>query len=465
MIPRILISATRKSSGKTTVALGLGAAWTAQGLAVRPFKKGPDFIDPAWLTRAVGATCHNLDFFMMGRSLILENFTRHAAGGDVALIEGNHGYYDGQDLEGSDCGAALAELLRVPVLLVVDCKGASRGIAALVKGHLDFPGGSWIRGLVLNNIGSPRHEQRLRAALERFCPVPILGAIPRNRAMEIDERHLGLQPVAEGEAPQERLRVIREIIAAHVDLEAILALARSAPAWPESPTPPVARPFRRPARNASSEPVRVAMALDEATHFYYPENLEALREAGVELVPFSMLNASELPSGVEGLYLGGGFPEVFMEALAGNRSLLAQIRRCAEADLPIFAECGGLMMLAERITWGERHAAMIGALPIEVSVEKKPVGYGYMRIEGGEGLSWPGAGVEVACHEFHHSRVTRVGEGVEFAFRVLRGYGVDGRHDGLIYRRILACYAHVHAEGSPGWAEFLADFWRAKKRK
>ncbi|MBF0626869.1 MAG: cobyrinate a,c-diamide synthase [Magnetococcales bacterium] len=459
MSARLLISATRKSSGKTTLAIGLAAAWAAQGLQVRPFKKGPDFIDPAWLTRASGATCHNLDFFMMGQAVVRENFQRYAAGGDVALIEGNHGYYDGQDLEGGDCGAALAELLQVPVVLVVDCKGASRGIAPLVKGHLDFPGGQWIRGVILNNVASSRHEQRLRVALERYCPVPVLGVVPRTRAMEIVERHLGLQPVAEGDAPLERLRVIRDTMIAHLELDALLALARSAPELPPVPVAAQSAPRR------DLPGVRVAMAQDAATHFYYPENLEALRQAGVELIPFSMLTDPALPEGVEGLYLGGGFPEVFMERLADNRGLLAEIRARAEAGMPIFAECGGLMMLAERITWNERSVAMIGALPIEVQVEKKPVGYGYMRIEGRESLAWPGAGVTLACHEFHHSRVTRIGEGVDFAFRVVRGHGVDGVRDGLMYRNILACYAHLHAQGAPGWADFLAGFWRAKKRK
>ncbi|MBF0262626.1 MAG: cobyrinate a,c-diamide synthase [Magnetococcales bacterium] len=457
MIPRLLIAATRKSSGKTTLTLGLASAFAARGIAVRPFKKGPDFIDPAWLSRAAGATCHNLDFHIMGRAAILENFPRHGAGGDLALIEGNHGYFDGQDLEGGDCGAALAELLQTPVLLVVDCKGASRGIAPLICGHLDFPGGGWIRGIVLNNVASPRHEERLRVALERYVPVPILGAIPRTRAMEIDERHLGLQPVAEGEAPLARIRVIRDTIAAHVDLDGILDLARSAPPWPH-PLNPGATP-----RAHDGPVVRVAMALDQATHFYYPENLEALRAVGVELVPFSMLEDAALPEGIDGLYLGGGFPEVFMEDLAAKRPLLDEIRRRAEAGMPIFAECGGLMMLAESITWGERRAEMIGALPIEVTVEKRPVGYGYMRIEGTGELPWPGAGVSLPCHEFHHSRVTRVGEGVGYLFGVTRGFGVDGRRDGLHYRNILACYAHLHTQGAPGWAEFLADFWRAKK--
>ncbi|MBF0427718.1 MAG: cobyrinate a,c-diamide synthase [Magnetococcales bacterium] len=459
MIPRILISATRKSSGKTTLTIGLVAALVARGLDVRTFKKGPDFIDPMWLAKAGGGVCRNLDFFIMGRQTIRENFARFAQGGTLALIEGNHGLFDGQDPEGKDCSAALAELLQAPVLLVVDCQGASRGVAALVNGHLAFPGGERIGGVVLNNVASSRHEQRLRAAVERYCSVPILGMIPRSARMNIEERHLGLQPVVEEAALLERIQVIGEVVSRHVDLERILEMARCAPPWVvDRSSTGLTTPRVQP------EPIRVAMAMDPSIHFYYPDNLEALQAVGVELIPFSLLTSSSLPE-ADGLYIGGGFPEVFMEALAANRGLLDQIRKAADEGMPIYAECGGLMVLAERIQWGERSANMVGALPIELNMEKKPVGYGYMQVQGSGALPWPGEGVLVACHEFHHSRVVRMGEGVRYAFLVKRGFGVDGEYDGLLYQNILACYAHFHAQGAPGWADFLAEFWRAKKRK
>lgn len=456
MIPRILIAAPRKSSGKTTLTIGLAAAFVNLGIQVRTFKKGPDFIDPMWLTMASGERCRNLDFFIMGHSVVYDNFLRFANGCQLAIIEGNHGLFDGQDLEGGDCGAAMAELLQTPVLLVVDCKGASRGIAALVKGHLAFPGGEWIKGVILNNVASMRHERRLREVMARYCPVPVFGVVHRSTLMSIEERHLGLQPVVEQDGLSKQIQVIRAAVANQVDLVGILKLARSAASLPGEGAASVSinpKPVR----------VRVAMAMDQATHFYYPENLEALHAAGVELIPFSLLTATELPE-ADGLYIGGGFPEVFMDSLAANAGLLAQIRAAAEADMPIYAECGGLMVLAEKIHWKERSAKMIGALPIELNMEKSPVGYGYMEIEGGNECVWPGLGVKVACHEFHHSRVIRMGEGVGFAFRVRRGFGVDGQSDGLLYRNILACYAHIHAHGAPGWAEFLADFWSVKKR-
>ncbi|MBF0128187.1 MAG: cobyrinate a,c-diamide synthase [Magnetococcales bacterium] len=440
MPPRLLISALRKSSGKTTLSIGVAAAFAARGLEVRTFKKGPDFIDPMWLAKASGAVCRNLDFFMMGTRRVRDHFIRHAQGCGLALIEGNHGYFDGQDLEGGDCAAALAELLQTPVVLVVDCKGASRGVAALVQGHLDFPGGQWIRGVILNHVASPRHEKRLRQALARYCPVPVVGCVPHSGSLSIEERHLGLQPVAEEERLLARIQEIRDGITPYVDWEALLALARSAPPLTGS-APPMVRPV-------PASRLRVAMAMDQSTHFYYPENLEALREAGVELLPFSLLNDASLPD-ADGLYIGGGFPEMFMERLAGNRGLLDQIRDGAAAGLPVYAECGGVMVLAEQLRWGDREARMIGALSIELRMEKRPVGYGYMEIEGSDALSWPGAGRRQACHEFHHSRVTRVGEGVRFAFRVTRGFGVDGKHDGLLYRNILASYAHVHAQAAP----------------
>ncbi|MEO5333075.1 MAG: cobyrinate a,c-diamide synthase [Magnetococcus sp. YQC-5] len=459
MIPRLLISAPRKSSGKTTLTIGLAAAFATQGVDVRTFKKGADFIDPLWLTKATNHPCHNLDFFMMGRQTVYNNFLRFAQGGGLALIEGNHGLFDGQDLEGTDCSAAVAELLQTPVLLVLDCQGAARGMAALVHGHLGFPGGAWIKGLILNNVASSRHEQRLRSAMEHYCPVPILGVLPRSQSVTIEERHLGLQPVAEGDELLAQITVIRDFVTRHVDLDRIFALAQTAPPLPDpdriSITP---SPAQSPVR------VRVAMAMDQATHFYYPENLTALQQAGVELIPFSLLTDPSLPD-AEGLYIGGGFPEVFMETLAANRQLLTQIRQAAESGMPIYGECGGLMVLAETIRWGQREANMIGALPMALTMEKRPVGYGYMQIESTGALPWPPQGTTVACHEFHHSRITRMDHDIRFAFRVRRGFGVDGIHDGILYRNILACYAHIHADGASGWAEFLAHFWSTKKIK
>ncbi len=450
-----MIAAPRKSSGKTLLSIGLTAALSARGLAVQPFKKGPDFIDPRWLTFAArGRDCRNLDIFLMGKKVVYDRFLKHGSTADFSIIEGNHGLFDGQDLEGSDCGASLAGWLQTPVLLVVDCQGIARGVAPLVRGLLDFPGGEGIKGLILNNVATSRHETRLRAALDRYCSVPILGVLPRNSNVVIDERHLGLEPVGEREELVDRIAVIRDFVAANVDLDSIIALGSDTPALelPDTPSPP----------RSVGDPVRVAYAADRAFHFYYPDNLEALREEGVELVPFSMLQESKLPQ-ADGLFIGGGFPEMFMEELAANRSIMADIKNKVEAGLPVYAECGGLMVLAERIRWHDKSVNFAGALPIDVVMHNRPRGYGFMELEGTGELSWPGVGKQIRCHEFHYSEVVRMGEEVRFAYRVTRGYGVDGANDGILYKNVFASYAHIHAAGEKAWAGFLADFWRKNR--
>jgi cobyrinic acid a,c-diamide synthase len=452
--PRLMVAAPRKSSGKTLLSIGLTAALTARGLLVQTFKKGPDFIDPRWLTFAAnGRDCRNLDIFLMGQQVVRDRFLQNGATADFSLIEGNHGLFDGQDLEGSDCGASLAEWLETPVLLVVDCQGIARGVAPLVRGLLDFPGGTNIKGLVLNNVATPRHETRLRAAIERYCAVPVMGVLPRDAQVVIDERHLGLEPVGEREELAERIDVISEFVAGNVDLDKIVSMAGSAaPLVVPGPTKAVA---------AAGSPIKVAYAADRAFSFYYPDNLEALEEEGVELVPFSMLQDSKLPE-ADGLFIGGGFPEMFMEELAANQSLMTDIRNSVDAGLPVYAECGGLMVLAEQIQWQDRVARFAGALPIDIVMHRRPQGYGFMELIGTGELTWPKKGEQVRCHEFHYSRVVRIGEGVRFAYRVTRGFGIDGSHDGILYKNVFASYAHIHAAGENGWARFLADFWRKK---
>ncbi|HAT50145.1 MAG: cobyrinate a,c-diamide synthase [Nitrospirae bacterium] len=454
-IPRVMIGAPKKSSGKTTICIGIVAALAKRGVDVRPFKKGPDFIDSSWLGRAAGRPCRNLDHFMMGREGIVENFQRYALGAGLALIEGNHGFFDGQDLEGGDCGAALAADLGAPVVLVVDCRGATRGMVPVVLGHLGFRDGHVIRGIILNNVASPRQEKRLRQAMERYVPIPVIGAVARLSGAGIEERHLGLHPVMEREELERKIDVIATMVADQVDLIALMALAGTAP-----PMVPVPKESIQVVSESPGGGIRIGYAVDQAFHFYYPDNLEALAAQGVELVPFSMLGDSQLPSGVQGLYIGGGFPEVFMNRLEDNMALMVDLSREAAAGMPIYAECGGLMVLAEKIHWGDRSARMAGVLPVDVAMSARPQGHGYLELEGTGLTEWPGEGVRVHCHEFHYSHIVACHSEMRFAFRVRRGTGIDGQHDGLIYRNVLASYAHFHAAGSPGWAPFLARFWK-----
>jgi cobyrinic acid a,c-diamide synthase len=455
----LLISAAHKSSGKTTVSVGLCAALAARGHVVQPFKKGPDYIDPMWLGQAAGRPCHNLDFYTMGRSEIRATFAHYAACADLALIEGNKGLYDGLDLHGSNSNAALASLLGSPVVLVIDARGMTRGIAPLILGYQAFEPDIHIAGVILNRLGGSRHEGKLRAVIENYTDVRVLGAVPNHADMEIVERHLGLIPSNEAGQPDARIEQITRLVAAHVDLGAVLEVAGQA-----QDSENVLVTSRRPDPVAD---VRIGVARDAAFGFYYPGDLEAMRAAGADIVPFDTLSDGLLPD-VDALFIGGGFPETHMAALQENAGLRADIRRFIEADMPVYAECGGLMYLARRITWRGQSCAMVGAVPADIVMHERPMGRGYVRLqETGKGpwplLSSDGRPAELAAHEFHHSTVENLGEGIEFAYRVLRGAGIDGNHDGIVCRRVLASYAHQRDAESNRWvSRFVAYVRRCK---
>jgi len=329
--PRLLVSAAHKSSGKTTVSIGLCAALRAQGLAVQPFKKGPDYIDPMWLAQAAGRDCFNLDPYLSGREEIGATFARHAATADISIVEGNKGLYDGLALDGSDSNAALAQMLGLPVLLVIDAHGMTRGIAPLILGYQAFDRNIRIAGVVLNKLGGSRHEAKLRAVIEHYTGVPVLGALACEPGLSLTERHLGLMPAAELEDAAERVQALGRRIAAQVDLQRVIDLSQSAEPLPSARC--VAA--QSTARWSAPVPdwVRIGIARDRAFGFYYPDDLAALRAAGAELVPFDTLRDAHLPT-VDGLFIGGGFPEVFMAELQANATLRSQIASAIEAGLP-----------------------------------------------------------------------------------------------------------------------------------
>ncbi len=448
-LPRLVIAAPYGRSGKTTLALGLAAAFARRGLAVQPFKKGPDFIDPSWLTAAAGRTCRNLDLFLMGEEGVFNAFARGARGADLALVEGAMGLYDGADLEGSGSTANLARLLNAPVLLVLDASRMTRTAAALVQGLQRFEPDVRIAGVILNHVSGTRHEKLLKDALRQYCGLAVLGALPRDQACTIPERHLGLVPRRENEALFPALTAIRDAVEAHVDIDAVIAIARGAPPIPSSHMQDTA--LRVPS-------VRIAVAFDQAFSFYYPENLESLRAAGAELVFLNTLEDAHLPP-VDALYIGGGFPEVFLNELESNASLRAEVRAAIDDGLPVYAECGGLMYLARQIMWNGRCAEMVGALPCDVELSAKPQGHGYVAVEVIRQNPWFAYGTQLRGHEFHHSRLINLGE-VAFAYRVSRGSGVDGTRDGLIHKNVFASYMHLHAASAPQWADRMVDMAR-----
>ena len=486
-VHRLMISAAHKSSGKTTVTLGLCAALTAQGKSVQPFKKGPDYIDPMWLALAAQRPCFNLDAYLMDDAALEACFidaTHSDGGADIAIVEGNKGLYDGLALDGSNSNAALAQRLSLPVLLVLDARGMTRGIAPLILGYQAFDRNIRIGGVILNRVGGSRHEAKLRAVIEHYTDVPVLGAVAEDPRLAVLERHLGLMPCAEVGDALLRVREIGQIVAAQVDLERVAALAASAEALasrtsrtsPTSPTSPnsrISRASRASRASASAAPaatrarpasVRIAIARDRAFGFYYADDLTALEAAGAQLIPIDTLHDARLPA-VDGLFIGGGFPEVCMAELEANASMRAALREAIEAGLPTYAECGGLMYLSRSITWRGCSARMVGAIPGDAVMHERPVGRGYVRLAETGAMPWPGAGAgELRGHEFHHSSLDNLDPTLPFAYRVERGHGIDGLQDGVLVHNLLASYSHLRSGAGSMWAQRFVAFVRAHAR-
>jgi cobyrinic acid a,c-diamide synthase len=465
----LLISAAHKSSGKTTVSVGLAAALGARGLRVQPFKKGPDYIDPMWLAHGSGRPCYNLDFNTQTEAEIRALFARHARRADLALIEGNKGLHDGVDPEGRDSSAALAKLVGAPVVLVIDAVGITRGVAPLVLGYQVFDRDVAIRGVILNRVASARQEGKLRQALECYTDVPVLGAIGRNPALVVRERHLGLTTPDETAALDATIGQLRLAVEQGVDLDRILELARSAPALTNSDWG--LSPLGGEGAVAAKPDIRLAVARDTAFGFYYPDDLEALEQAGAELVFFNTLRDARLPA-ADGLFIGGGFPETQMAPLTANKGLRAQIRQAAQGGLPIYAECGGLMYLTRSITWsGETHE-MVGFIPADTVMHPVPQGRGLVVLEETDALPWPrsrmptadGCGAHLPAHEFHYAALEGLDPATRFAYRVIRGRGIDGRHDGIVKGNVLASFSHLRSTVRSGcWARRFVAFVRAWK--
>ena len=451
----LFISAAHKSSGKTTLAIGLARAFARRGLAVQPFKKGPDYIDPLWLGAAAGRPCHNLDFFTMGQGEIEELFARRLTGAGLGLIEGNKGLYDGLDLDGANSNAALAKHLAAPVVLVIDARGMTRGIAPLLLGYRAFDAGVRIGGVILNQLGGERHEAKLRAIIAHYTDIPVLGAVQKDPALKIVERHLGLMPSNEWTATEATIETIADAIARQVDLDRVLALAGTAP------PPKVAAVSPAPPRAGD---VRIGIARDSAFGFYYPGDLEALEAAGAELVFFDTLRARGLPA-VDGLFIGGGFPETHMAGLEANASLRADIGAALAGGLPAYAECGGLMYLCRRLTWKGDARRMVGAIEADVAMHARPQGRGYVRLRETGAGPWPkdpGRG-EIPAHEFHHAALENLPPAPVFAYQVLRGHGLDGRNDGLVQGNLLASFSHLRDTDANHWAARFVAFVRGCK--
>ncbi len=448
-----MTASLRGGSGKTVLSMGILAAWKAQGHKVLPFKKGPDYIDAGWLAVAAGHSCFNLDPFLMGKKTVLHSFQQRAQGGGVSLIEGNRGLFDGINPQGTYSTAELAKALKTPLVLIVDCTKATRTIAAMIMGCRHFDPDLDIKGIILNHIAGTRHEKVIRKAVEEYCGLPILGAIPRMPSSHFPERHLGLLPFQEHPEVEKAVLSAKKMVEGYLELDRLLALAHSAP-YLKSYIPPMVH--HKKTGSASMNP-SIGIIQDQAFQFYYPENLEALEKAGARLVVLNALTG-EFPASLDGLYIGGGFPETQALLLAKNNPFRLAVKEAIEEGLPVYAECGGLMYLGKNLFYQGESYPMVGALPMTFVLEKKPQGHGYTQVKVREENPFFPIGKVIKGHEFHYSRILNWDScEISPVFKMIKGFGLDGVGDGIRYKNVLASYTHLHALGTPAWAPAFVE--------
>jgi cobyrinic acid a,c-diamide synthase len=447
-ISRFVITGLSGGSGKTIVSLGLCREFSRRSIDVRPFKKGPDYIDARWLGIAAGQTCSNLDPHFLPMERIRSQFAHYSDGGELAVIEGNRGLFDGKDEHGSCSTAELARQLDAPVFMVLDATKMTRTAAAVVAGCATFEKNLNLAGVILNRTAGERHRSILEKSIRTHTDIPVLGMLPKIRNNPIPERHMGLvsdlEYDAEGYKGRERaLDAVADLIRGNVDIDAIRCIAdqspdlpAAAPLWPET-TP--------------EKTVRIGYVYDDAFWFYYRENLEALERAGADLIRLSLLSDEPWPE-LDGLYIGGGFPETFASALADKTVTRKRVRALSEAGVPIYAECGGFMYLCDALEFEGATYPMAGVFPVTTSFCPRPQGLGYTCSEVVAQTPFFNVGDQLLGHEFHYSHCVGEAESSDFALRMKRGGGMIQGMDGLVRGNTFAAYNHIHALAVPDWA-------------
>jgi cobyrinic acid a,c-diamide synthase len=446
-MPRLVVAGTASGIGKTSVMVGLTRALCQRGHRVAVFKCGPDYLDPTYHVRASGSTCHNLDGWMMGRDAVVGTFARSSKGADIALIEGVMGLFDGASPsteEGST--AEIAKWLDAPVMLVVDVSGMTRTVAAIARGVAAFDPELRLAGIFCNRVGSRGHLDILRRALS---DLPVLGGLPNEPALTFPERHLGLRTADEQAVPDSIMSELGRVTQEWCDLDAILTVARAAPF--------VSCQLSRKASAASSSRCRIGVAFDEAFHFYYEYNFHLLKSLGAELVYFSPISDPGLPD-VNGLYIGGGYPEIYAQALSANVSMREQISAFAADGGTIYAECGGLMYLCDAIKTldGQRHP-MAGVIPAHAVMHERLQALGYVEVETQAVSALGPAGVRFRGHQFRYSELQPVKDRIDCAYRVVRRRDGQVMSEGYTVKNTVASYVHAHWASNPMIAEGLVD--------
>lgn len=445
----LLIAGTNSDCGKTTVTLGLMAALRARGLKVQPFKCGPDFIDPSLHREVCGHISPNLDLNMCEADYVVGLYGGRAVKADISVVEGVMGLFDG----GPASSAALAKVLALPVILVVDTRALAESVAALVKGYAELDPDCRVAGVILNRVGSPRHEDILCRSIEENCQVKIAGAVPRDPDFTLPGRHLGLLMGEEGVLDQERIALLARTIESHCNLDCLLEEA-----GPVEPEHGPAVSGRKPAALQGKTPVRIGVARDKAFCFYYEDNLDIIRREGGEIVYFSPLYDAVLPPELDAVYLGGGYPELYGEELAANRLMLSQIRQWSLKGGPLYAECGGFMYLTEGIDNGEKFCSMAAVFPVKSRLGKRLSRLGYRQVTTTSSTIFGPPGFILRGHEFHYSDIEEMPPDIDRAYIL-----PNGEREGYVIRNTLAGYYHLHFGSTPQAVCNLLDFCRRNR--
>lgn len=439
-IPRLVLAGTHSGVGKTTITTGILAYLTFLGYKIQPYKIGPDYIDPTYHTYATGNSSRNLDTWLMPADTLKEFFIQSAQKADLAIIEGVMGLYDGhRDKSIKSSTAEIAKLLNAPVILIINCHSMAQSAAALVLGYQNFDPQVQIAGVILNKIGSEGHFALVKESIEEHTKIPVVGYISRDEELVLPERYMGLVPVTEKERLKNKFKELAIKVGSNLDIDKLLTIARGAPPWKETVT------WNHTVRNK----IRIAIARDEAFHFYYQDSLDYLEKLGVEWVNFSPLRDSSLPPDIYGLIIGGGYPEMFLEKLANNVSLKQDILSKATQGLPIYGECGGFMYLCESIIDREhKEYPMLGLIPAQGKMEKRLVSMGYREFEAIKPSILAQTGDKIRGHEFHYSSlIVKDTKSFPWAYQCTNRKG-EVKRDGYAYKNILGTYLHCHFAGN-----------------
>lgn len=451
---RLLIAGTGSGVGKTSISLALARSLSRHGAAVQPYKVGPDYLDPTYLTLAAGRTCYNLDTWMCGRDYVRQLVSRTSQESDIIVIEGAMGLFDGSDVTSNDGSAAeVATLLDAAVILVCDASGQARSFAATVGGFCTFDSGLSVTGVIANYCGSSRHAELLAQALDACGLPPLVGGINKGAMPALANRHLGLVSASSVDAVEQTLDTMADVLEAQVSTDALLSSSRTMPS--------AQRVEAYVARRRATSRLRLGVAKDAAFHFYYPDNLEALEDGGFDIVPFSPLEDRTLPNDLDALYIGGGYPELFAEQLAMNRDLAASIQSFCRTDRPVYSECGGLMYLSQGIlTEAGTHYPMVGLLPGTCRMLPRIKTLGYAEVTLRRDSLWGRAGTRLRGHEFHYSELlSRPDRAREWnaAYDVSFRRSAEPVREGYQHGNHLLSYVHLHLAANPLCIDHFAD--------